>query len=228
MSSSLYTISIAVVDVRKPTLDKKYLDEIPPDPVNFLREEVDGDGNKISTEPRPQQQQQQSNNRNRRNPRPPRVNNQDEKSEAQPANGNNSEGRPRQPHHNNPRSRPYPQSNRGAQDQPSSQNSPSPRKFNPQALRTERRTLPTDANEESTAAKEGSTEKSPPTSAQANRPKRAIQKQQQRPTSRDGNNDRNNLTVNITDEVRSVKSKKKFCNTWQVCHVIDLLIALIF
>lgn len=185
-------------------LDKKYLDEIPPDPVNFLREEVAEDG----SEPKPPQNQQQ--HRNRRNPRPARSNNQGEVSFS----SNSTEGRPsRQPYHNNnPRPRPQ-NNNRGAHDNESNtQNLSSPRKIHPQALRTERRTLPQDTSNNNTAeqatAKEGCAEKSPTSALHTNRPKRPIQKQQQRPN-RDGNNERNNLTVQITDDsVRSVKSKK--------------------
>lgn len=189
--------------MRKPTLDKKHLDEIPPDPVNFLREDVEGEKSAEPREPRPQQQQQH-NNRNRRNPRPQyRGNpgggyNQGERPERNE--GNNPEGRPRQQ-----RPRPPPQY-RNAQDNYGSNNpqnsSTSPRKIHPQALRTERRQLPTDSsnNNEQQQSADPSTANRPP--------RRAIQKQQQRPITKEG--ERSNLTVQITDEVRSVKSKQNF------------------
>lgn len=203
------------LDSRKP-VDKKQLDEIPPDPVNFLREDADSEAIKKNVEPQQHQQHQQNNNRNRRNPRPPRSNNQGDV----PAFSNNSDGRPRFQNNPRPRLPPQQQSNRGAHDSNNgsiTQNSSSPRKIYPQALRTERRTIQTDGSNQAGTEEPVKNEKSPTTTS---RPRRPIQKQQQRPINKDG--ERNNLTVNLTDEVRSVKSKRSSL----LCHVINLLISI--
>ena len=139
------------------------MDEIPKDPVNFLREDVEGDG---SNESKPQQQQQH--NKNRRYPK---------KSNNSPGEKTEGQGNSR-PH--NPKPRPQ-----RSQNPQSQESEGSPRKTHPQALRTEKRTLATEVN--NTAAKEAS-EATP----HANRPRRPIQKQQQRPN-KDSNIERNNL-----------------------------------
>lgn len=168
---------------RRPPPRQDLLDEIPPDPVNFLREDSDD-------KPRPESSQNQRppNNRNRNN----NNINRNRSDRPRPERGNSNEfdasigDSPPGPRQQNQRPRP-PQQARSPQD------GNSPKKAHPQQLRTERRSVPVSSDEQPGQFQQ-----------QPNR--------QRRPNNRSPNKeagDRNNITVQITDgEVRSVKCKK--------------------
>ena len=120
---------------RRPMPRKEFLDEIPPDPVNFLRE--DGDETQPKTEPN-QRPQNNKNNRNNRN-RPERQKSNNETGGDAPKTGDS----PPLPKPQNQRPRPNPQQqNRSPQDGNSSPKKP------PQQLRNERRSVPNQGDDQ--------------------------------------------------------------------------------
>lgn len=188
---------------RRPILGKKQLDEIPPDPVNFLRDDGDSTNAESQQNRRPQQN---NNNRNRNNPRNQRP--------REAANNDYKSGDASGPRQKNPNYRPRPQQNNnqnnrnfGANDAQQAvnrdNNSNSPRKTHPQQLRTERRSAQgTESNTESNA------DPNKATAQQQNRPRRPNNDNRPRPKSnKEKIEGKNDITVEVTDEVRSVKLK---------------------
>lgn len=163
---------------RRPAPRNDLLDEIPPDPVNFLREDGDDAPRQESSQSQRAPVNRNRNNRNRPDrPRPDRSNN-----EGDDVTGDS----PPRPRNQNQRPRPPQQQNRSPQE------GSAPRKP-PQQLRNERRSVPQNCDQTS-----------PPDHSQPNRHRRQNNRQ---PTNKEGG-DRNNITVQITDgEVRSVKCK---------------------
>lgn len=166
------------------------LDEIPPDPVNFLRE----DGGDDKQRPEPSQSQRQP-NKNRTQPR-----NRQDRPRQEIAN-NDNEGSlgdsPPRPRNQNTRPRPpqQQQQNRSPQEGGAPK-----RSVHPQQLRNERRAAPAPNDEQ-----QGPQQHTP------NRQRR----QNYRPPNRDG--DRNNITVEITDgDVRSVKCMRWQSRCWNI------------
>lgn len=164
---------------RRPLPPKELLDEIPPDPVNFLREDVDD--NKATNE---SGKGQRAPNKNRTHNRNRQDRPKQEKSNRE-SEGEKGDSPPRLRNQNHRSKQPQPQQNRSPQDggQPK-------RIVHPQQLRNERRSATALCDESS------GQQLSPPT------PNR--QRQNFRQPNKES--DRNNITVEITDgEVRSVK-----------------------
>lgn len=170
---------------------KELLDEIPPDPVNFLREE--GDVDKLRHEPN-QNQRPPSNNSKHRNfnrnrqewPKQEKSNNDDAITADSP---------PR------PRNRPRPQTQQQQQQNRSPQDESAPRRqIHPQQLRSERRSAQTHSEEYQYQQQQKTGQ--PHQQHTPNRQRRS----NNRPPNKEGG-DRNNITVEFTDEVRSVKCK---------------------
>ncbi|CRL01373.1 CLUMA_CG014339, isoform A [Clunio marinus] len=177
---------------RRPQTRKELLNEIPDDPVNFLRREDDDE--KPKGDSNQNHKTGNRNNRNNRNrqerPRQERSNN--ERSEA----NNSGESPPRQRNQNQ---RPREQRPQHQQQSSSPQDGNSVRKP-PQQLRTERRTAPDQS----------------PKHSQPNRHRRPHPKSPNKEGA-----ELNNLTVQISDgEVRSVKlkSSEKTFGTGRVGH----------
>lgn len=207
--------------MRKPILNKKSLDEIPPDPVNFLREEEDGSEVKSDL-------QQQQPNRNRKThqqrPRGPYNNNNNNNNRNNAQSSDAPSFRPRDPHYqqnNNSRPREHQnmrrnQPHENKMDTQNSSAAPPPRRPHPQALRNERRTVSSSVTSSATSNPENTMNEAEsndgvPSPQHVNRQKRPTQKP---PRANNNNNnnqsgDRSNMTVKLTDEVRSVKSKTK-------------------
>lgn len=166
---------------RRPLPRKDLLDEIPPDPVNFLREDGE-DTAKVE----PSQNQRQPINRNRNyNNRNRQDRPRQEREHDEPATGDSP---PRQRNQNQRPRYPPQQQNRSPQD------GDAPRRpTHPQQLRSERRSAPVPSDDFNGQQHQGG--------QQPNR--------QRRPNNRPPNRevDRNNITVQITDEMRSVKCK---------------------
>lgn len=155
------------------------LDEIPPDPVNFLRE----DGGDDKQRPEPSQSQRQP-NKNRTQPR----NRQDRPRQEIANNDNEGSLGDSPPRARNQNTRPRPPQQQQQNRSPQEGGAPK-RAVHPQQLRNERRAVPAPNDEQ-----QGPQQHTP------NRQRR----QNYRPPNRDG--DRNNITVEITDgDVRSVK-----------------------
>lgn len=170
---------------RRPLPRQDLLDEIPPDPVNFLREDGEDKANQEpSPKPRP------PNNRNNNN----RIRQDRSRPESYRNEVDNNTGEaPSGPRNQNQRRPPQ------QQRSPEESNAPK-RATHPQQLRSERRTAPVQSNE----AQQRNSGQSP---QNPNRQRR----QNNRQPNKEGGEQRNNITVEITDgEVRSVKCKKKF------------------
>jgi len=177
---------------RRPLPRQDLLDEIPPDPVNFLRE--DGDDDKQRSEPSQNQRQPNKNRTQHRNrqdrPKQEIANNDIEGSLGDIPPRRNQNPRPRQPQQ---------QQNRSLEEGGAPK-----RSVHPQQLRNERRAAPAPSEEQ-----QGPQQHTP------NRQRR----QNYRPPNK--NDDRNNITVEITDgDVRSVKLKstEKTFGTGRVGH----------
>lgn len=178
---------------RRPLPRKELLDEIPPDPVNFLRE--DGGDEKARAEPnqnqRPSNSKNRTHNRNRQDrPRPERSNNDD-------AEGSLGESPPRPRNQNQrPRQQPPHQQQQQQQNRSPQEGSAPRRPIHPQQLRSERRSAPAPPSDE------------PMGHSQQHTPNRTRRQNYRQPNKE---SDRNNITVEITDgEVRSVK-----CMCWR-------------
>ena len=167
---------------------KELLDEIPPDPVNFLRE--DGGDDKPKSEPTRQNQRPPNKNRTQtrnRQDRPRQERGNDD------IDGNLGDSPPR-PRNQNQRPRQMPQQQQ--QNRSTQEGGPQKRPIHPQQLRNERRSAPVPSDEP-----QGNTQQHTP-----NRQRRPNYRQPNKET------DRNNITVEITDgEVRSVK-----CECWHL------------
>lgn len=175
---------------RRPLPRKDLLDEIPPDPVNFLREDGEDRGTEAGPNPRPSPNNKTRNNNNNRN-RQDRPRTERNRNEAD----NNTGESPPRPRNQNPRPRPQqPQQQRSPQDV----NAPK-RPIHPQQLRNERRSVPAQNSNDEQQRQSGQSPQNP------NRQRRP----NNRTPNKEGGGDRNNITVEITDgELRSVKRKK--------------------
>lgn len=161
---------------RRPLPRKELLDEIPPDPVNFLREDAGDDKPKL--EPNQNQRpQNKTRNRNRQDrPKQEKGNNDAELQGGSPPRPRNQNQRPK-PHHE--------------------ADVPPKRQIHPQQLRNERRSAValTDPPQQGHSQQHQQNQQHTP-----NRQRRPNFRQ----PNKEG--DRNNITVEITDgEVRSVK-----------------------
>lgn len=166
---------------RRPMPRKEFLDEIPPDPVNFLRE----DGDEATPRPEPIQRQQSNKNpRNNRN-RPER-----QRSNNESVGGDSNSGdSPPRPRNQNQRPRQQQQQQRSPPQEGNSPRKP------PQQLRSERRSAPPQSDEISTGH------------SQQQQPNRQRRPNNRPPNKESG--DIKNITVQVTDgEVRSVKCKR--------------------
>jgi hypothetical protein len=203
-----FQITNTFIDNRKPTLDKKSLDEIPPDPVNFLREDQ-GEDQTVQERPQPPNQRRNqprqrgppNHNRNSTNQQPSGDRPQQHQS---PRDSNQQQQRNNNPRNkqNNPR-----RDNTNTQGGGDSTTAPPPRRPHPQALRNERRTVnnatPNNADSASTNEASPTAAANPPPPSGG--PKRSPHKQQR--VRKDQGDQRNDITIQLTDEVRSVKSK---------------------
>lgn len=200
---------------RRPPPRSEFSDEIPPDPVNFLREDIKDVGKDEGDEEKsdqPSQQQRPKNHNNRsgqqnrnRGPRPARNANQNQQEASgetgdSPPRPKSNQHRPR-PHHNNNSS---PKHNNIAPVDGQSPQSPQKRPLNPQGLREKRSAALNSGNGESNGQQ------------QPNRgPRRPQNNSKTSPNGKDLG-DLKNITVQVTtdttagSEIRSVKCKRKY------------------
>lgn len=209
---------------RRPPPRSEFSDEIPPDPVNFLREEGNKDvaeeGEDEKIEKPPQKLRTNNNNQPNRNrgPRPAGNNNQPrlQNNKSQSSNNNqeasetgDSPSRPKNNHNNQQRPRPHhntsPKSHSTQQDGPnSSPSSPQKKPMNPQGLREKRSTAHSVNNGESNGQQ----------TIQNRGPRKPHHSSKTSPNSKDMS-DLKNITVQVTtdsnagNEIRSVKCEKK-------------------